>query len=119
MRQHYREVGLSPSHCYAIMQTIECKDGLRLVQFRNPWGTGRTWNGAYGKNSSLWTKDLIEEIGAEKLQLEAQGMFWMNLDHVLQYFVSCAVSSWRHGWHEERFTVALPNTYLLRFSSVF
>merc|ERR1711865_176591 len=46
--------GLVSGHAYAILQVKKVKD-FRLVQFRNPWGSGE-WTGDWSDKSDLWTK---------------------------------------------------------------
>jgi len=84
--EHYRSVGLSPSHCYSIVQVASAKDGnVRLLQLRNPWGTGRKWTGSFSDNDKEnWTDELKRELSV--VDLGNEGIFWMQLEYVRRYF---------------------------------
>jgi hypothetical protein len=106
-REMYIEAGLSPSHCYSLVRVFEHQvsesERLRLVCFRNPWGTGRIWKGDYGPQSPLWTRELRETLGENE-----EGVFWMPLSQVKRYFVSISISCYRPGWSAIRFDGVFP-----------
>lgn len=56
-----QELGLVDAHSYGLLQVAEVEDAfgdkVRLILMRNPWGNFE-WNGDWGDNSSLWTKEI-------------------------------------------------------------
>lgn len=106
--EHYRSVGLSPSHCYSIVQVASAKDGnVRLLQLRNPWGTGRKWTGSFSDNDKEnWTDELKRELSV--VDLGNEGIFWMQLEDVRRYFTSVTICPFREGWAEARRTAVFP-----------
>lgn len=53
-----------------------------MCQLRNPWGKFE-WQGDWSDESDLWTEELREELGFTN---EDDGLFWMSLDDMAQYF---------------------------------
>lgn len=100
--EQYRSVGLSPSHCYSIVQVATALQGrLRLLKLRNPWGTGRKWNGAFSdSDSERWTEEIKREIDCT--DLGAEGVFWMRLEDIRRHFTSITICPYRDGWAEMR-----------------
>jgi len=85
--------GLYAGHAYAILLFQEVsvrlnkssskKERVPLVELMNPWGKN-TWNGAFGKNSNIWT--LNPEL-AKTLKYEPNGgTFWMQLKDFANVF---------------------------------
>lgn len=64
-------------HCYGVLGLYAV--GPRLVKFRNPWGVGHEWTGAWADGSTEWnsldqaTKD---SVGYKE---EADGSFFMSI----------------------------------------
>lgn len=54
LEKQYEDIGLRLHHGYAILQVQSFESGLKLVQFRNPWGTGKEWGGAWSKDDQRW-----------------------------------------------------------------
>jgi len=106
--EQYRGVGLSPSHCYSIVQASAALHGtLRLLKLRNPWGTGRKWTGKFSdKDNESWTPEIREEVSAH--DLGAEGLFWMTLQDIRKYFTSITICPYRQGWAEERRLAEFP-----------
>merc|ERR1719401_1003072 len=106
--EQYRSRGLSPSHCYSIVQVATAAQGsLRLVKFRNPWGTGRKWNGRFSdQDTENWTPALRQEVAAH--DLGAEGLFWMALEDVLCHFSTVTICPYREGWAEARRLAHFP-----------
>ena len=48
------EGGLVPGHAYSVIQAIQTKEGVQLLQIRNPWGSFE-WSGDYSDNHPSWT----------------------------------------------------------------
>ena len=78
------ELGLVTFHAYALIQIYECRNNIRLLKLRNPWGN-QEWKGDYSHASEKWTEDLKKEV---KYKSEAckQGTFFMCLEDFLKYF---------------------------------
>jgi len=110
-KEMYREAGLSPSHCYSIVHVAAAKNGsLRLVQVRNPWGTGLKWRGAFSDDDALnWTDAVKAEVGAVDLGQDG-GIFWMTLQDLRRYFNSITICPYRDGWSDQRYTSTFPAT---------
>lgn len=106
--EQYRSVGLSPSHCYSIIQVGTALNGsLRLVRLRNPWGTGRKWTGRFSdRDTENWTEEIKQEVGAQ--DLGAEGIFWMTIEDVRKYFTSITICPYREGWAEARRMAVFP-----------
>lgn len=106
--EQYRSAGLSPSHCYSIVQVATASQGtLRLLKLRNPWGTGRKWNGRFSdKDTESWTEEIKREIGCT--DLGAEGVFWMRLEDVRRHFTSITICPYREGWSERRLIGSIP-----------
>lgn len=54
LEKQYDEIGLRLHHGYAVLQVQSFENGLKLIQFRNPWGTGNEWTGAWSKDDQRW-----------------------------------------------------------------
>jgi calpain-15 len=72
--------GLHGGHAYSILQARQ-KGNVRLVQLRNPWGTGE-WTGDWGDKSDMWTKhpDVAKHVGFVDAD---DGAFWMSYEDFL------------------------------------
>lgn len=86
----YESMGLQTSHAYSVLQVTTVKVGAkteRLVQLRNPWGSG-SWKGAWGVQSSVWREhpQLREQLGFFAREGEEHGVFWMALHDFFHYF---------------------------------
>ena len=56
-----------------------------LIKFKNPWGAN-VWIGDFAEGSNAWTESIIEQIGLNRVNKNAEGEFWMNLKDVCKYF---------------------------------
>lgn len=54
LEKQYESIGLRLHHGYTVLQVQSFEDGLKLVQLRNPWGTGKEWAGAWSKDDPRW-----------------------------------------------------------------
>eukprot|EP00929_Paragymnodinium_shiwhaense_P075134 TRINITY_DN38414_c0_g1_i1.p1 TRINITY_DN38414_c0_g1~~TRINITY_DN38414_c0_g1_i1.p1 ORF type:complete len:894 (-),score=162.22 TRINITY_DN38414_c0_g1_i1:266-2947(-) len=106
--QQYRSAGLSPSHCYSIVRMATAGQGtIRILKLRNPWGTGRKWNGRFSdEDLESWTPELKAEVGED--DLGAEGVFWMMLQDVRRFFNSITICPYREGWAEARRMGSFP-----------
>lgn len=73
--------GLVSGHAYAILQVRKIKN-FRLLQFRNPWGSGE-WTGDWSDKSDLWNQHsgVKKEAGFTDAN---DGAFWMCWEDVLK-----------------------------------
>jgi hypothetical protein len=78
--------GLALGHAYTVLDVKEFpKDGLELVQIRNPWGSAEgEWTGDFGDASPIWAK--YPEAAAACPHGGADGEFWMKWEDVQHYF---------------------------------
>jgi len=99
--------GLVAGHAYSLMDAQQMPGGEKLVQVRNPWGSGE-WNGAWCDNDSRWTQEYKDFV---KLTQADDGLFWMSFEDLLEHFVSINVCMQRTAtsdglskkpWDEER-----------------
>lgn len=86
------DTGLLKAHAYGIMRVATIPDGTRLVQCRNPWGSGGggdeplEWNGAWSDfdTSGRWTVDL--RMLLDHTEDANDGLFWMSFDDFCTHF---------------------------------
>eukprot|EP00286_Rhodomonas_abbreviata_P011808 CAMPEP_0181323370 /NCGR_PEP_ID=MMETSP1101-20121128/19748_1 /TAXON_ID=46948 /ORGANISM="Rhodomonas abbreviata, Strain Caron Lab Isolate" /LENGTH=994 /DNA_ID=CAMNT_0023431391 /DNA_START=45 /DNA_END=3029 /DNA_ORIENTATION=+ len=76
--------GLIIGHAYSILELIQSRTtGEKFVHVRNPWGDFE-WKGRYNdKDTSSWTRPLIDELGFVD---QADGSFWMLWDDFRYFF---------------------------------
>eukprot|EP00933_Yihiella_yeosuensis_P081675 TRINITY_DN95339_c0_g1_i1.p1 TRINITY_DN95339_c0_g1~~TRINITY_DN95339_c0_g1_i1.p1 ORF type:complete len:394 (+),score=78.53 TRINITY_DN95339_c0_g1_i1:102-1184(+) len=89
-----RRDGLVEGHAYSILQvltiTAESGEHLALVQFRNPWGNDKEWNGAWSDNWPLWSRySKIKKV--IRPSTEDDAIFWMCWDDVQRIFTEIFV----------------------------
>ena len=70
-------------HAYSILQAREA-DGTRLVQLRNPWGSGVEWNGDWSNGSELWTPRMRKLLSYEPKA--GKGIFWMAFSDFVHHY---------------------------------
>jgi len=90
-----REDGLVDHHMYSIIQLVSPSADIKLIQLRNPWGSGAEWNGAWGDESPEWKKH--PELAADlKLKAAEDGTFFMPWESFASLFMGgiymCPVS---------------------------
>lgn len=95
--------GLVKGHAYSILRVEEAK-GFRLVQIRNPWGTGE-WKGDWSDSSSKWTEHpaVAKAVGYVN---KDDGAFWMSWDDVVQHWTSINVVDRSVDMHTLKLEVA-------------
>lgn len=110
--QAEREVGLAGQHDYAVLDVREI-DGQRLFLIKNPWCEGTSWRGrfkesSYVSNTNTSADDTEDEepVKSSRDLLNADdqlspGMFWMDLDNVIQNFESIYLN-WNPGIFSHR-----------------
>jgi len=85
-----RKVGLWKRHAYSIMKVKQLKNGIRLIQLRNPHarnsGIGN-WSGV--ETPSKWTAEYLSEINSDETKIKTdhdQGIFWIQYEDFIKYF---------------------------------
>lgn len=91
------EKGLIQGHAFSILNVCQVgKSGMgsvgeffRMVQVRNPWGTGE-WTGPWSDKSDLWTK-YPQVKKALQQEDKDDGCYWMQWEDFIQYwgYVGC------------------------------
>lgn len=105
LERDYEEMGLRLHHGYAVLQVQSFDDGLQLVQFRNPWGTGKEWKGSWSKNDDRWNlhpevrKRCFPNGGSPN---EEDHTFWMEWDDARRIFCGGGCCHIRPQWFDYR-----------------
>lgn len=64
--EDYEKFGLIPNHAYSVLsfRTLKLtdKEDVHLIKLKNPYGNGVEWNGDWSDHSSLWTKELKDNV---------------------------------------------------------
>lgn len=78
--------GIRSGHAYSLLQAKQLASGERLVQVRNPWGSGE-WTGDWSDKSSLWTPEAEAELGITRAERDrTDGAFWMTVEDLSARF---------------------------------
>lgn len=80
--------GLLPNHAYTVLDARKAKrydQDCMLIKVRNPWGF-LEWNGPWNDKSSIWTKDLKDDLDFESN--EKDGIFFMEINDFRRFFIS-------------------------------
>ncbi|KAL4484313.1 hypothetical protein ABPG72_006424 [Tetrahymena utriculariae] len=87
----YKQLGLVVNHCYSLINVKEInhpKEGkVTLLKIRNPWGQ-HEWRGKWSRNSSIWTKELDNELKVKSLP---SGTFYMSFKSFCKYFFKATI----------------------------
>ncbi len=73
--------GIHYGHAYSVIDAKEYSEEeevIRLIQVRNPWGSGE-WKGDYSDGDSHWTPNMKKFFNSEEINKE-DGRFWMTYD---------------------------------------
>ncbi|KAG1506407.1 hypothetical protein G6F48_008997 [Rhizopus delemar] len=95
------QLGLVPTHAYAVIDIKMTPDGKRLLQVKNPWSHKR-WRGPYSHlDSNIWTSELMEALcfDPDAAEKNDDGIFWIDFESVCAYFTSIHLN-----WNPELFT---------------
>lgn len=74
--------GLYCNHAYSVIRTIEIENGTKLVEIRNPHGTGE-WNGPWSDGSKEWSPERMTLLNH---QFGDDGAFWMSYEDFLNHW---------------------------------
>eukprot|EP01038_Epipyxis_sp_PR26KG_P014549 gene14549-19531_t len=85
--------GLVAGHAYSLISVKKLRNGTRLVQLRNPWGS-MEWSGDWSDTSPLWSQEAKDDVGG--FEVADDGTFWMCFEDLLKYFASVNVCMVRH-----------------------
>jgi len=90
-------MGLVNGHAYTLIGCHESKDGIRLVQLRNPWGNFE-WKGDFSDNSPSWTKfpGLKKQAG---VQNKDDGIFFMTFEDYIKYYPYTFISTYENEFN--------------------
>ncbi|CAO3701156.1 unnamed protein product [Rhizopus stolonifer] len=95
------QLGLVPTHAYAVIDIKMTLDGKRLLQVKNPWSHKR-WRGPYSHlDSNIWTSELKEALcfNPDAAEKNDDGIFWIDYESVCAYFTSIHLN-----WNPQLFT---------------
>jgi hypothetical protein len=80
--------------------------GERVVQIRNPWGSGLEWGRSagqrYGDSDPLWNNVSAAKKEAMGYSVGEDGTWWMPFQDLLREFDEVDVSRNMHGWTTHR-----------------
>jgi len=90
-----QEQGLVPKHAFSLLQVCsvrmdwESDEYLRMVQVRNPWGTGE-WKGNWSDSSKLWDQHPYVKRSLNFTNRD-DGSYWMQWEDFCRYwgYVGC------------------------------
>ena len=91
--------GIVQGHAYSVLRLAEV-DGTKLIQLRNPWGSGE-WTGDWSDDSELWTTRMKNVLNYNVF--EDDGVFWMDWNDFMEEFETiyvcrnyCNQKEWRN-----------------------
>eukprot|EP01064_Diplonema_japonicum_P028384 TRINITY_DN4346_c0_g1_i1.p1 TRINITY_DN4346_c0_g1~~TRINITY_DN4346_c0_g1_i1.p1 ORF type:complete len:1097 (+),score=274.82 TRINITY_DN4346_c0_g1_i1:93-3383(+) len=118
--EEYLKLGLITRHSYTILGVTDTL-GVKLLNLRNPWGNTE-WNGRWGKGSSLWTPEKLQQLGASSAT--ENGAFWIELSDFLEYFSRMDICKTHEDWfscrEEGEFSrAAVPSSGTSQFSDAY
>lgn len=99
--------GLHNGHAYSILQAIQ-KDNFRLVQIRNPWGSGE-WTGDWSDKSDLWQKHPNVKKACKHTDAD-DGAFWMSWEDYCKNWDSIGIVDRTVDIHTLKLQVREPTT---------
>lgn len=85
-------MNIMSGHAYSILK-LQDLQGTKVVQIRNPWGSGKEWDGSYSDHWQGWSDGTVTE--EEKVSMgytvEEDGTWWMSFDDMLLQFDELSV----------------------------
>eukprot|EP00939_MAST-03C_sp_MAST-3C-sp1_P005232 g5232.t1 len=104
----YKKFGLQSAHAYTILGAVTLRGGsLNLIKLRNPWGSGE-WRGRWSAKSSLWKSSPDARAVCRPDGCASDGVFWMEMNDLREFFSSVTVCKLRRNWHQIRWPIELP-----------
>jgi len=101
----YKRMGLQPAHAYTILGVAQV-NGSQLVKLRNPWGSGE-WRGRWSDNDrTRWTPSARKMCNFKPNSKD--GVFWMCVEDLRQFFNSVTTCKLRRNWHQMRWPLVFP-----------
>nr|CAD2163731.1 unnamed protein product [Meloidogyne enterolobii] len=95
----YKKLGLMSQHAYSLLDVRQTREGYRLVQLRNPWGSF-VWNGEFSRKWPGWTSELKKELASDANK--QSGTFWMPFERLANYFDTIDIAQINRGWISTR-----------------
>ncbi|XP_066912144.1 calpain-15-like [Clytia hemisphaerica] len=92
---HYHDVGLEAQHAYSVLDVQQVNEH-RLIRLRNPWGR-YSWRGAWSDQSEEWNEELRSRLHPHG---SVEGVFWISLPDMINYFDSIDVCKYKPEWTE-------------------
>eukprot|EP01062_Namystynia_karyoxenos_P069836 TRINITY_DN65276_c0_g1_i1.p1 TRINITY_DN65276_c0_g1~~TRINITY_DN65276_c0_g1_i1.p1 ORF type:complete len:915 (+),score=226.77 TRINITY_DN65276_c0_g1_i1:91-2745(+) len=119
--RRYQELGLVAGHAYTLIQaeawTAPSGTVHHLVKIRNPWGTGKEWDGAFSDGDPVWDgtteahrrlrQQCSKSIGEG---LRTDGTWWMTVGDLKAYFGGGGACYTNLGWWDMRFKTSLTDS---------
>jgi calpain-7 len=87
-------IGIVTGHAYAVLSVVQTRNGIRLLQLKNPWAH-KGWKGRFScYDITNWTDSLKREVGydPELARQQDDGVFWIMWEDVLAYFQNIHLS---------------------------
>lgn len=98
----FKSAGLSCNHTYSLLSAMEIihkGSKVQLLKLRDPWAT-QNWTGNWSKNSSLWTKELKQQLNYTP---EDRGIFFMEYKDYIKYFRSTVICKYHDDYYSRSF----------------
>ena len=101
-RREQQQLGLGAEHDYAVLEMKQADDAREML-IKNPWADGDVWKGTtkcrpHPGHENDTSQSPIDEREKEQMQ---PGTFWMDFNHVFQYFEHLYVN-WDPGLFKYR-----------------
>lgn len=100
--------GIEKAHAYTLINTYEIKSNgqeVRLLQIRNPWGSGE-WNGDWSdKDTAHWTPELNKQLNHSN---KDDGTFFMKFEDFIQVYKFTFVARYRDEFVASRVLYDTP-----------
>ena len=98
--------GLVSGHAYSVIGVVRLSTGTKLVQVRNPWGSGE-WTGAWSDNSEKWTAELKKEA---KFENKVDGAFFIRIVDYHKRFGNTFINYDTSNWDKTSFLMLGDDT---------
>lgn len=102
--KEYEKFGLRHAHEYALLKVVQVR-GVRLLQLRNPWGSGE-WRGRWSSGSAEWKNIVLSEEDKGHVKAD-DGVFFMQLEDFVEFFHEVAICRLRRNFLQTRYDVKI------------